>query len=160
MKKSVLLLLLASLIMAGCNEQKATETEPTAQPAQLPEIPSDIAHPEPVSEAESSASAHSAKHALDWHGTYTGTIPCQDCEGIATTLIVTASGDYQLSQIYLGDQQNRIYSDDGQITWNDKGNTITVGTQQYFVAENRLIQLDQQGQRINGDLADFYQLQK
>lgn len=108
--------------------------------------------------------SHNAANSLDWQGTYTGVLPCADCEGISTTLTLNADETYHLITVYMGHDDGEFHSR-GMFSWNDAGNTITLegytdGPRFYFVAENRLIQLDMDGNRITGDLAGRYILEK
>jgi len=108
--------------------------------------------------------AHSSKNSLDWQGVYQGILPCADCEGIQTTLEIYREGKYKLSAVYLGKSEN-VFMQSGDFGWNDEGNTIMLSNIQnspskYFVGENNLIQLDMDGNRITGNLADKYILNK
>lgn len=107
---------------------------------------------------------HNAANSLDWHGTYTGVLPCADCEGISTTLTLNADETYHLITIYLGREDGEFHRR-GTFSWNDGGNTVRLndfdsGPGLYFVAENRLFHLDMDGNRITGDLAGRYILDK
>jgi copper homeostasis protein (lipoprotein) len=65
---------------------------------------------------------------------------------------------------YLG-QDGRVFEEKGLYSWNKEGNTITLNgiknsPNQYFIGENKLIQLDANGNRITGTLSDKYVLLK
>jgi copper homeostasis protein (lipoprotein) len=101
---------------------------------------------------------------LDWKGTYKGIIPCADCEGIETSLTLNEDMTYLIETKYLG-KDEQIFQQKGTFAWNKEGNTILLndnkgGPNQYFVGENMLIQLDNEGKRIAGDLAMKYVLNK
>ena len=103
---------------------------------------------------------------LDWHGTYTGTLPCADCEGIQQVLVLNQDLTYQLSVVYKG-KSAEPHLTKGTFSWNKEGSKITLqGLDKknqpgiYQVGENRLIQLDINGKRITGDLASRYELNK
>jgi copper homeostasis protein (lipoprotein) len=105
-----------------------------------------------------------SRNALDWEGVYEGTVPCADCEGIATTLVIDYDNNYELKAKYLGESDEE-FSHSGNFTWNEKGNIITLeGVEnrpsQYLVGENQLFQLDMEGERIIGELGDSYILRK
>ncbi|MFN2373271.1 MAG: copper resistance protein NlpE N-terminal domain-containing protein [Cyclonatronaceae bacterium] len=107
---------------------------------------------------------HNAANSLDWHGTYTGVLPCADCEGISTTLTLNADETYHLISVYLGREDGEFHSR-GTFSWNEAGNTVRLididsGSGLYLVTENRLFYLDTDGNRITGDLAGRYILQK
>lgn len=108
--------------------------------------------------------SHNAANSLDWHGTYTGVLPCADCEGISSTLTLNADETYHLITVYLGREDGEYHSR-GTFSWNEAGNTVRLndfesGPGLYFVAENRLFHLDMDGNRITGDLAGRYILEK
>ena len=105
---------------------------------------------------------HNSRNALDWAGTYTGTVPCDDCEGIQTTVVLQADGSFERKLVYLGwtEEPER---ESGQFTWNDTGSIVTLAlpggsTQMYAVGENRLVHLDPGGQRFTGDREGEYVL--
>jgi uncharacterized lipoprotein NlpE involved in copper resistance len=101
---------------------------------------------------------------LDWDGTYSGTIPCADCQGIETSLTLNKDKTYLLKTKYLG-KSDVVYEKTGTFTWNKEGSTIMLkgisnAPNQYVVGENILFQLDMSGKRITGSLADSYNLRK
>ncbi|EIM75012.1 lipoprotein [Nitritalea halalkaliphila LW7] len=109
------------------------------------------------------AREHSARLALDYAGTYKGTLPCADCAGIQTVLQISQDGTYVKQLTYEG-KSEEVFESKGTYTWNDMGNTITLegedAPNQYFVAEGMLHHLDAEGNRIQGQLAPYYILRK
>lgn len=107
--------------------------------------------------------AHNSRNALDYEGTYAGTLPCADCSGIYTEITLTGE-NYQKKTVYQGKQDgDHIFEESGKYTWNAEGSIITLDNDpadQYQVGENQLFALDQDGQRITGDLAALYILRK
>ena len=59
-----------------------------------------------------------------WAGTYAGTLPCADCEGIQIRLTLQPDLHYTLSQTYLRTGGNRSDSVNGQFYWADEGQTV------------------------------------
>ncbi|MFN4286301.1 MAG: copper resistance protein NlpE [Lacibacter sp.] len=107
---------------------------------------------------------HTAQTAIDWAGTYKGVLPCADCEGIETELMLHKDSTYMLRQTYLGKAAAPVVNTDGNWVWVD-GNTIELlgiknAPSKYHVGENKLFQLDAEGKRIEGDLAEKYILVK
>jgi copper homeostasis protein (lipoprotein) len=107
---------------------------------------------------------HASKNSLDWAGTYVGTLPCADCEGMHTTLILNPDMTYTLSTRYVG-KNDRVFEQRGVFSFSAEGSTLTLdavgqGPSAYKVGENTLTQLDMQGQAITGDLAENYVLRK
>lgn len=107
---------------------------------------------------------HNARISLDYIGEYNGVLPCADCEGIETSLALTDESNYTLKTKYLGKGDDNVFEEKGTYTWNDAGNTIVFSDSdkpnQYFVGENTLTQLDLEGNKISGNLADKYVLTK
>lgn len=107
---------------------------------------------------------HNAVTSLDFMGTYEGVLPCADCEGIQTVIELGVGNSYVKKVTYLGKENSEVIETQGTFSWNDEGNTITLDSEpapnQYFVGENVLFHLDMDGNRITGDLADKYRLNK
>lgn len=106
--------------------------------------------------------ADNSMTSLDWNGMYTGILPCADCSGIKTQLTLNQDLSYILKTQYI-DKSDSVFQESGSFKWNSNGGSITLenkNQQIYQVGENILFQLDKNGQRITGDLADKYNLQK
>lgn len=150
-----LLLLVAFILLSACTAtNKQTVAEPERRSA------------DSARQSQHSDNAHTSRNALDWAGVYEGVLPCADCEGIQTRLMLSADGHYQLSETYLGSgEKTRAFQSKGEFEWLDdglrirlKGRTSAPGL--YQVGENQLFHLDQDGQRISGELAAQYRLAK
>ncbi|WP_290860811.1 copper resistance protein NlpE N-terminal domain-containing protein [Flavobacterium sp.] len=150
MKTTTIIYFVLVLITVGCSKKlKNTTTDKTV--------------------IEKSATAftndHNASNSLDYDGTYFGVLPCADCEGIETTLQLTADKKYVLTTKYLGKENALPIESKGTYAWNKEGNKVILSgiknaPSNYFVGENYVMQLDMKGQEITGDLADKYILQK
>lgn len=120
------------------------------------EVPTPVAH--------QAASGHVSANSLDWQGRYSGVLPCADCPGIVTLLTLDLDQSYRLSKYYLG-KDDKLFERRGVFIWEENGNVIHLqnspdGPDRYQVGENILFQLDKQGKRISGDLAEHYILHK
>lgn len=108
--------------------------------------------------------AHNARLSLDYYGTYEGTLPCADCEGIQTTIHLKEKNRFVLTKKYLGKADSAKLTKEGEFEWDKTGFIIKLKSldlpNQYFVAENMLFQLDKEANRIWGDLAEKYILRK
>ncbi|HEX7846551.1 MAG TPA: copper resistance protein NlpE N-terminal domain-containing protein [Chitinophagaceae bacterium] len=107
---------------------------------------------------------YSPKNALNWAGTYRGTVPCNGCEGIQKTLTLDSAFNYQLSIRYIG-KENSELKFSGIFYWNEQGNIITLIESDdlatsYFVVDNALAQVDVNGNRMKADAAKQYVLSK
>lgn len=108
--------------------------------------------------------AHNSRNSVVWAGTYTGTVPCADCEGIATQLTLHEQGTYRSVTQYLG-KNGEQFVHEGRFKWEAYGNRIRLegmdnGPARYLVGEEKLIQLDGQGARITGGLTETYILRR
>lgn len=108
--------------------------------------------------------AHTSQISLDWAGTYYGVLPCASCPGIETELTLTEDLNYSLEGKYLGEDED-TFSYEGVFSWN--GNNIELeGIDEeasswiYKVEENRIRQLDLNGDEVTGELASHYLLTK
>lgn len=105
---------------------------------------------------------HIAQNALDWSGIYTGVLPCADCQGIETTLIINQDLTYLKTEKYLGKES--IFEQEGTFIWMNDGLRIELKNQNisyyYKVIENAMLALDIEGNEIEGELADLYLLKK
>lgn len=146
MKATISTFLVITLFISSCNNKiKTNDSEDFTKPVVV--------------------DGHNAKNALDYIGIYFGTMPCAHCEGIETTLQLVDEMNYKLKTVYLGKKQPTEFNSEGTFSWNDSRNAITLSgikdaPCQFFVAENSLIQLDMNGKRIKGDLAELYRLKK
>jgi heat shock protein HslJ len=98
----------------------------------------------------------------DWNGTYFGVLPCADCNGIKTKIVLNEDLTFNITAQYQG-KSDSVFSEKGKFEWNDEGNAITLDNlnqQTYKVGENVLFHLDKNGNRISGDLSEKYILKK
>jgi heat shock protein HslJ len=110
------------------------------------------------------ATGDTSATSLDWEGQYQSTLPCADCEGIATTIFLFKDAKYIKTTRYLGKSGEELV-EKGTFKWDKTGSHIFLsntesGPNQYLVGENQLFQLDIDGNRITGDLADSYRFRK
>lgn len=105
---------------------------------------------------------HNAQNSLDYMGTYKGVLPTASGEGMEVT-ITLSDNTYTKSTVYIG-KDAKPFEEKGSYSWNENGNTITLDNlekpNQYLVQEGKLVQLDVEGNKITGDLADKYTLKQ
>ncbi len=150
MKSIIILLALVCLI--SCKDQ-----EKTAESNSLESSAEEI--------STKPDNAHNSRNSLDWDGVYEGVLPCEDCEGIETSIRLKKNLDYVLSQHYLGrtEAEENNLNETGKFEWNKQGNTISLGERQklYFqVSENYLLQVFKDESKVMGDSAIKYRLTK
>lgn len=108
---------------------------------------------------------HNSQTSLDWQGTYKGTTPCADCEGIETEITLNNDRTFVVKTKYLGKGDDKVFEESGNFTWDNSGLIISLNVKngspaKYKVGENRLTQLDMNGEIITGDLATMYIFKK
>lgn len=141
------LLLASALVLASCGGASRRQAAGTTETAEAGTEMVDM---------------HNAENALDYHGSYKGTLPAADCPGIVTTLTLSADGRYALHMEYL----ERDVAFDEQGAFEVEGNLLVLTPDDggqggcYKVEENRLRMLDGDRKPITGELADHYVLQK
>lgn len=148
LKNFLPLILLTVFIFSSCSSNQTTKSQDdSAQETTSSDVPD----------------MHTSKIALDWNGVYTGVLPCADCEGIETRIVLKQDGSFERSMKYLGKDDMPMH-EDGQFEWDDSGNRVLLisemGNQLYQVGENVLFHLDEAGNRITGELAANYRLIK
>ncbi len=150
MKKSNYLFLALSLAVFGlqsCGSEASKDTVhivPTVPnaPADLPEGTGATAPPTTPDQA-----AHEKYAAF-----YSATLPCRDCDGIETLLLLNADRyrTYTLKEDYKGKQPKTVESSGN---WMVQGDIITMsndkGTVQYKGTEEGLLRLDEDGEVLD-----------
>jgi copper homeostasis protein (lipoprotein) len=117
-----------------------------------------------VKKNDADDAAHNAKNSLDYVGTYKGILPCADCHGLETEIVINENSTFSLKTKYQG-KGDKVYMQKGHFTWNKKGNIIILtdiknAPNQYFVGEKTLTQLDMYGKKFTGSSAEEYILSK
>lgn len=110
---------------------------------------------------------HNAQNSLDWAGSYSGVMPCADCEGIEAELTIKEDNTYALTTSYLGVEDSSTETIEGSFEWLEDGNSIKLsGIEEgsrspYFkIEENRVRYLDMDGNVVEGELESYYILPK
>ncbi len=115
-----------------------------------------------TTETEMMDTAHNSQNSVDWQGTYTGVMPCADCPGIKTTIVL----NNDLTFTYTGEYQERDtkVEDSGKFMWHENGSVVHLMGKEVNmklkVGENQLFSLDQDGKPIDGPLKEHYILKK
>lgn len=157
MKKQILVLVLTSVALWSCNSETKTVT---VHIDTVSSIESDTMHEDSTLLADD----HNAQNSLDWAGSYKGTTPCADCEGIETEITLSDDATYTIKAKYLG-KDSKVFQENGSFSWDKTGSIIVLNDvkdrpSKFFVGENTLTQLDVEGKKITGALADKYVLRK
>lgn len=107
--------------------------------------------------------AHNSRNSVNWDGLYAGVLPAASSPGINARIQLNKDGSYEISYQYI-DRGDERFEAAGIFVWNEAGSVIILDAEgfppYYQVAENRLIQLDMEGNAITGPLAESYVLTK
>lgn len=147
-------LLTTAVAFVGCKDNKKDNETQTQ---------SEVVTEEGNQEAQEVVDMHTSENSLDWAGTYQGVIPCADCPGIETTIVLNEDGTFTKVTVYQ-DKKDGKFEDKGTFTWDKTGSIVTLkvgdDATQYQVREGSLLMLDTEGKEITGELADKYYLQQ
>jgi uncharacterized lipoprotein NlpE involved in copper resistance len=160
MKKLFGFILLLSLLACNTSTNSSNNTETDSAKA------NEVASGSTDSSAANAKlnDGHNAQNSLDWFGTYEGTLPCADCPGIKTTIVLNQDNTYSKTAEYI-ERENSRFTEEGKIEWHDNGREITLiptkgESEIYKVTEGSLVMLDKEGNEITGNLAPNYILKK
>ena len=108
-------IVLTALIVSGCKKEAPEATTP----AETAATPATTADP---------ALAAAANPVVDFDmrsfaGTFSGTLPCADCPGIDTTIVLVGDGSYTLDETYK-DKPDGNHKGDGNWTAEDSGTRL------------------------------------
>jgi copper homeostasis protein (lipoprotein) len=152
MKTNVLLIGCVSLLL-GVSACKTKSADQVQQPGS------------PSTAIKMAAGADNSKTSLDWAGMYTGSLPCLDCEGIETSVLLKKDSTYELNTKYRG-KPGILFASKGSFSWDEDGGRITLKDTRgsklpvYQVGENTLTQVDINGKPLSGNNAQRYVLTK
>ncbi len=102
----------------------------------------------------------------DFHGVFYGFLPCNDCNGIKTTLSLKQKNNYLLVTQPARDSSKEFY-EKGKYTWNEENHTLVLTPRkeatprQYLIKdEGTIIQLNSDGTQMSEELEESYTLRR
>lgn len=155
--KKIIYGVLAVFAFSACtspnNSQTNSEELKDSLTDQMVSRPLDMGDPDP---------AHNSQNSVDWMGTYEAVLPCADCPGIKTVLVLREDETFEIRSEYL--ERDTESADEGTFVWEDNGSVVHLKGEntdlKLKVGENILFQLDQEGKEITGNLAEHYRYKK
>ncbi len=151
--KQFLLFISVTLLFAGCK----TNGEETDQ------VNPDNVIPFNASQID----AHNSKNSLDWEGSYSGVLPCDDCVGIETLLEINRDYTYTVIQKFVdsADVLSEELRSEGKFFWNEEGSSITLESVQgdistFRVGELFLTPLYKNGLEVRAEAGNNFKLLK
>ena len=114
-----------------------------------------------------SAHANHVDKSQEFHGVFYGYLPCNDCNGIKTTLSLKQNNNYLLVTQPARDSSREFY-EKGKYTWNEEEHILVLTprkeeetTKQFLIKdESTIIQLNNDGTQIPKELEDEYSLRR
>lgn len=96
--------------------------------------------------------AYNSKNSLDWEGSYSGVLPCEDCVGIDTFLKINRDHTYMVIQKFVdsADVLSEEVKNEGTFFWNEVGSNITLETVEGDINTFRVGELFLTPLNING----------
>lgn len=117
-------------------------------------------------QAENQNEEVTTERPADWAGTFRGTIPCEDCEGIKLEVRLSANNTYQLFFQKFG-LDEAVHSKGGTVRWKEGENVVVLeginehsGFQQLQIGPNFAKVLNAEGKEHQGENATAYILKK
>lgn len=102
--------------------------------------------------AKNITSVHTSENSLDWAGTYSGVLPCKDCDGIDVTLTINKDNTFQQKLRYLNSSAETNDNFEGTFSWSTKGDKIKLeglnDYSEYKVGELFFLPLSQDGKEM------------
>ena len=112
-------------------------------------------------ETDHSAHENPIDKSQDFHGVFYGFLPCNDCNGIKTTLSLKQKNNYLLVT-QPARESSREYYEKGKYVWDDKKNTVVLTSRtdssirQYLIKdEGTLILLNSDGSSMSKKSDDY-----
>ncbi len=150
--KNLLLIMLTFLLFTSC---KTTEEDNEANDRM-----------EEYAENPQRENEPAPRVSLDWEGTYSGVLPCEDCTGIETYLTIEEDLSYELVQrrVKTIDTESEEKETSGTFSWNGQGTAISLpaleGELSLEIGEFYLIPLDSNGNEIPAEPGNNFRLLK
>ena len=145
--KYVFIYLLGVAVLTSCGQSSSTQDNPGEETAE---------------QAETTTNDGVEQQSTDWAGTYEGVLPCADCPGIKTTVVLNNNDTFRLTQDY--EDRDLKVDDNGKIMWHDGGKVAHLrGTDvnlQYEIGDDQLKQLGEDGKEVTSSLAEHYVLKR
>lgn len=117
-------------------------------------------------DAEHAGHANPLDKSQEFHGVFYGFLPCDDCNGIKTTLSLKQNHHYLLVTQPARESSREFY-EKGKYEWNDDTRTVVLTPRdkapahQYAIEEEgTLVQMNADGSRMSGKQAESYTLRR
>lgn len=147
MKKKIIFLLIA-VAFASCQKEAKDNKEENQE-----------------STTQEFVDEHTAEKSLDYVGSYSGDIPCANCDFIRFKVQLEADYTFFAKYIYKG-SNNEVFEEKGAYKWIENGSIIHLisddekSEYKFKVMENQLLMFSRNGELIDSALKEKYILNK
>ncbi len=96
------------------------------------------------------------------YGTYKGSLPCADCPSIETTVTLNDDKTFEITEVY-AEKENGTFNYKGTFEVSEEGVLMLTSEKEKFlfaVESDKLILLDEAGNKNTSELAEKYELTK
>lgn len=138
-QKLFLLLTVFAITFSACKKADSKEEQPANDSIEMTsEVPE----------------GHTSNIAVDWEGEYKGIIPCEDCDGVETSLILNYDSTFTMTKTYIG--KGGPYESKGSFSRAASGNIIVLkfddaSEAKYQLGDGSLSLLNDDGSIIEGE---------
>ena len=139
-KKILLLITVIAIALTAC---KKTDTKIEKKPDE-----------DSITVVTGVDTVHTPQNSVNWEGVYKGITPCEDCDGVETTVILNFDFTFTQSLRYIG--KGGPYESKGTFSWDESGGIITLkftddSEAKYRVGEGTISLLNSDGSVIEGE---------
>ena len=137
----VFLTILVGLLVGSCKKSAQKEDQQSPEGDSITVI-------QPID------TVHTSQNSIDWEGEYKGIMPCEDCDGVETALMLNFDYTFTQSVTYIG--KGGPYLTKGTFSCDETGFIGTLKFEdgslaQYLVGEGTISLLDMDGSPLEGD---------
>lgn len=97
-------------------------------------------------------------------GSYIGVLPCADCEGIKTMIVLNPDNTFLKKTAKQGKKERTVNETKGSYNYDPISHKITLSSEEgeaiYLFKENHIVQLDKGGKEIKSEKTEQYRLKK
>lgn len=128
-----------TVLITGCIKKTTNEEKPAE---------------DSISVTTKADTIRTAQKIIDWEGEYKGILPCEDCDGVETSLILNFDSTFTQTTTYIG--KGGPYESKGTFTLDKTKMIVTLKFEdnsmaKYKVDENRLSLLNEDESMIEGE---------
>jgi uncharacterized lipoprotein NlpE involved in copper resistance len=163
-KYFVCFLFLVSCFFVSCKNETSNVNQETSADSSLAKDPDSSITNNSQSNLQSNSPAAEKSKKQSVFGSYMAVLPCADCEGIKTMLVLNADNTYLIKTAHQKAKERTVHETKGKYEFNINSNKIILDgnndVNQYSYMVSHIIQLDKNGNEIKSEKPEAYFLKK